>query len=103
MTHTPAHTRTITITNPRTIAIIEQEAAERGVTPAEAVDHLLAESMPEQHSPDDIESRKAKVMEFLRGITVRETDPAEAEARHERINDLIDRTGASMDPARTRE
>jgi hypothetical protein len=63
---------TITITNPRTIAIIEAEAAKRGLSPAEAIDRVLGDlddpTMTERdelpHSAETPAERAARLTEI---------------------------------------
>lgn len=59
---------TITVTNPHTIAIIEQEAARQGISETEAVDRLVADRHPSNpdpgaRKPETPEERAARLAE----------------------------------------
>ncbi|MGC4192124.1 MAG: hypothetical protein QM589_13305 [Thermomicrobiales bacterium] len=64
---------TITITNPHTIAIIERGAAERGLTPVEAVDLVFADRHPDKSG----------------AASGKEETPEERAARLERAHHII--------------
>ncbi|MGC4105202.1 MAG: hypothetical protein QM753_02455 [Thermomicrobiales bacterium] len=73
---------TITITNPHIIAIIERQAAERGISEsdmvAETVDAAFAAATPtgapKTRSPEEIAARKARALAILGEIHASITD-----------------------------
>ncbi|MGB3330376.1 MAG: type II toxin-antitoxin system VapB family antitoxin [Thermomicrobiales bacterium] len=76
---------TITITNPRTIALIEEEAAARGLSPAEAVDRIIADRSdrtasvetppaPSQETPEERAARLADADRILSELQAMVTD-----------------------------
>lgn len=76
---------TITITDPRTIAVIRAKAAERGISESEVIESAFARDhdTPDRlsratRSPEDIAARKARALELLRDIHAAVTDDARA-------------------------
>lgn len=74
---------TITITNPRTIAIIEEVAAERGLSPAEAVDRVFADR---ERTPLPVRAEAPPQAET----------PEERAARHDEIDRILNRIHATI-------
>lgn len=75
-------TRTITITNPRTIALIEREAAKRGVSESDMVAAIVDDALvpddamhaPRAETPEEREARFAKARALIAEMQSMMTD-----------------------------